>query len=230
MLEGIQTSWVWIFFLPCISLKLLWKCKQTLVSSEESHHPPALDEVQMCYLSHILHFNLFSFRRIFSVVSQRDKVRKESGKKLNWEELMRHCLILQYHLSSANNNFPIFQHKEWHHTAFSGETSVFCNRQSKFNQAVLHSNWAFICCFIWAKSSLKNFKVTNQPNPSPLSKHLGSIASDTPLFSLFSPVFSETSFSQSRKVYHKNKDIKCIRSVWIQVWQQYCLLFWFFSC
>ena len=55
---------------------------QTLVFSEESRHPPAPDEVQMCYLSHIPHLNPPTVRRMFSMVSDRDE-----GKERIWEEV-----------------------------------------------------------------------------------------------------------------------------------------------
>lgn len=54
---------------------------QTSVFSEESHHPPSLDEVQVFYLSHVPRLNPLSERRMFSMVSDRDK-----GKERIWEE------------------------------------------------------------------------------------------------------------------------------------------------
>jgi len=63
---------------------------QILVFSEKPHKPPALDEVQKCYLKHILHLYSLSPSKQYSVLSvERIRKRKEFGKKLNWVELTR---------------------------------------------------------------------------------------------------------------------------------------------
>lgn len=179
------------------------------------------------YLSLLSHLNSLSVRRVFSVVSNRDKDKKRIWVEVEVGEIMRHYLILQYHLSRANNNFSYIGNED---TLCPLGSFFLCSSQYKFNQPAVHPNWAFTCDFIWAKSILKNFKASNQPKLSPLSKQIGSTASDKSLFSAFFPLLSKASFSQRRKVCHKNEGVMCIGYVWIQVWQQYFGFHWFLSC
>lgn len=164
------------------------------------------------------------------MVSDRNKGKKRIWVEAELGEMRRHYLIFQYPLSRLNNNFSYIPRWKWNHTMASEYSLVFAIVIIKFNQPAAHSNWAFICNFIWAKSILKNFRVSNQPNLSPLSKQLGSTASGKSLFLPFFLLLCKTSFSQRRKVCHKNKGVVCLGSVWIQVWQQYCVLYWFLSC
>lgn len=125
----------WRFFLTFPEF-IMKEQTQSLVFSKEP-----LDQVQMCYLSLIPYLNpLTEAKSVRSGI----RVRKESRKKLNWVELMKHYLILQCHLSSVNNIFPIFQHKEGNHSAASEESSTFCNLSSTKQQFIQIELFCFI--------------------------------------------------------------------------------------
>lgn len=166
MLEEIQTlqRFVWFGFYLSGSL-----CNRNGFSNPDfSLSYLLIKQLKMCCLSHIPYLNPLTVRTIFRMVSDRNKDKEKSG-KLNRMELMRHRLILQYHLSCVNNiSFPaITTLKPLEKPLYFAISNLISTKQQCIQTKLKFE--------VLSDKNLESLRVTNHSKLTPLSKQIRSL-------------------------------------------------------